>query len=207
MKYIKLIVPRIILILISIQVVNASANDEQQVYQQVTLATDNILAVLVDPTKSKSAKSDAIFTIANSLIDFDLMAKLSIGSSGWEKLSSDQKDEYLSLFVERIRALYLKTIFAYSKQEIIVEKAEKYKSRRISISTYIRDNNENIELLYKFYRNKENLWQAYDIRVDGVSILQIERSQYKELLETYTVDDFLKKLKQNSELRKTTVHN
>lgn len=207
MKYVKLVAVRIILILISLLAVNASANDEQQVYQQVKRATDNILSVLINPTQSESGKSEAIFTIANSLIDFDLMAKLSIGSSGWEKLNSDQKEEYVSLFVERIRALYVKTIFSYSNQEIIVKKAQKYKERRISISTYIRNNNENTELLYRFYPNKENVWRAYDIRVDGVSILQIERSQYKELLETYTIDGFLKKLQQDSDLRKARGHN
>jgi phospholipid transport system substrate-binding protein len=207
MKFVKLIAPLIILIFISLLADNASANDEQQVYQQVKLATDKILAVLDDPKQSKSAKSDAIFAIANALIDFDLMAKLSIGSRAWKKLNSDQKNKYLGLFVERIRSLYLKTIFAYSQQEIIVEKADQYKSTRIAVSTYIRDNNEKIELLYKFYPNKESLWQAYDIRVDGVSIVQTQRSQFKEMLKACTIDDFLNKLKQDNDLRKTTVHN
>lgn len=202
MKYLKSIVPQILLITFSLLTINASANDEQQVFQQVKRATDKILAIVVDSNQSKSTKSDTIFMIANAMIDFDLMAKLSIGSNGWGKLNSNQKKEYVSLFIKRIRSLYLRTIFAYSKQKIIVEKAEKYKSGRISISTYIQNNNENIELLYKFYLNNKELWRAYDIRIDGVSIVQIERAQYKELLENYTVNDFLKKLKNNNDLRK-----
>jgi len=201
MKLVKIILALIVSIFISLQATNAGANDEQQVFQQVKVATDSILEILVDSKQSKNAKSDAIFLIANGLIDFDLMAKLSIGGRAWKELNPKQKKEYLDLFIERIRFLYLKTMFAYSEQEIIVKKAEKYKPTRIAVSTYILDDSDKIELLYQFY-SKENQWRAYDIRVDGVSIVQTQRSQFKEMLNACTIDDFLEKLRQNNELKK-----
>jgi len=202
MKFAKLMLVQIVMILISLPTANAGTNDEQQVYQQVQIATDSILAILVDREQSKSVKSDAIFSIANELIDFDLMAKLSIGGSAWKELNPKQKTEYLRLFIERIRSLYLKTMFAYSEQEIIVEKAEQYKPTRIAVSTFIVENNDKIELLYKFYPKEKDQWRAYDIRVDGVSIVQTQRSQFKEMLNACTIDDFLEKIRQSNELIK-----
>ncbi|MBA6346711.1 phospholipid-binding protein MlaC [Colwellia sp. BRX8-9] len=202
MKLVKAIVSRTILIFISLSVANAGVHDERQVFEQVKSATDNIVAILVDPTQLKSVKSNKIFSIANGLIDFELMAKLSIGGSAWKELNPKQKKEYLGLFIERISSLYLKTMFAFSQQEIIVEKAEHYKTTRIAVTTYILDSKDRIKLLYKFYLKKDNLWLAYDIKVDGVSIVQTQRSQFKEILNAYSIDEFLEKLRQNNESKR-----
>ena len=91
MKFVKIVLALIVWIFSSSTPAVADANDEQQVYQQVKLATDDILAILDDSKQSKSAKSDAIFSIADGLIDFDLMAKLSIGGSAWKELNLKQK--------------------------------------------------------------------------------------------------------------------
>ena len=202
MKLVKAIISRIVLILIGISVANADVHDEQKVLGQVKSATNNILAILVDPTQSKTVKSNTIFSIANGLIDFDLMAKLSIGGSVWKEFNPKQKKEYLELFVEYFKLSHLKTMFAFKQQEIVVEKAEQYKPKRIAVTTYILDSNDSVKLLYKFYLKKENLWLAYDIRVDGVSVVQIQRSQYKELLNTYSIDEFIEKLRQNNESKR-----
>ncbi|MBA6391192.1 ABC transporter substrate-binding protein [Colwellia sp. BRX10-3] len=199
MKLVKAIFSRIVLILISISVANAGVHDEQKVLGQVKSATNNILAILVDPMQSKNVKSNKIFSIVNGLIDFDLMAKLSIGKSVWKEFNPKQKKEYLGLFVEHFKLSYLKTMFAFQQQEIVVEKAEQYKPTRIAVTTYILESNNSVKLLYKFYQKKENVWLAYDIRVDGVSVVQIQRSQYKELLNTYSIDEFIEKLRQNNE--------
>jgi phospholipid transport system substrate-binding protein len=202
MKLVKAIVSRIVLILISISAANADVHDEQQVLEQVKSATDNIVAILVDSKQSKSVKSNTIFSIANGLIDFELMAGLSIGKSAWKELNAKQKKEYLSLFVEHFKLTYLKTMFAFTQQEIVVEKAEHYKPTRIAVTTYILDSNDRTQLLYKFYLKKDKLWLAYDIRVDGVSVVQIQRSQFKEILNAYSIDEFLEKLRQNNESKR-----
>tara|TARA_R110001583_G_scaffold46761_1_gene146501 strand:+ start:8477 stop:9085 length:609 start_codon:yes stop_codon:yes gene_type:complete len=202
MKLIKAIVSGIVLIFISLSVANAGAQDEQQVFEQVKSATNNILAILVDSTQAKNVKSNKIFSIANGLIDFDLMAGLSIGKSAWKELNPKQKKEYIGLFVEHFKLSYLKTMFAFTKQKIIVEKAEHYKPTRISVTTYILDSNDRVKLLYKFHLKKDNLWLAYDIKVDGVSVVQIQRSQFKEILNAYSIDEFLEKLRQNNESKR-----
>ncbi len=202
MKFVKIVLALIVWTFSSSTPAVADTNDEQQAYLQVKRATDDILAILVDPEQSKNTKSDAIFSIANDLIDFDLMAKLSIGKSGWKELNPKQKKEYIGLFIKRIRSLYLKTMFSYSQQEIIVEKAEQYKPKRIAVSTYIINDSDKIELLYKFYLSDENKWRAYDIRVDGISIVQTQRSQFMEMLNACTIDDFLEKLRQDDDLKR-----
>lgn len=202
MKLVKAIVSRIVLILIGISVANAGVHDEQKVFGQVKSATNNILAILVDPTQSENVKSNKIFSIANGLIDLELMAKLSIGKRVWKEFNQKQKKEYLELFVENFKLSHLKTMFAFQQHEIVVEKAEQYKPTRIAVTTYIIDSNDSVKLLYKFYLKKENLWLAYDIRVDGVSVVQIQRSQYKELLNTYSIDEFIEKLRQNNESKR-----
>jgi ABC-type transporter MlaC component len=199
MTLVKAIVSLIGLILMTLSVANAGVHDEQQVLAQVKSATNNILAIVVDSTQSKKVKSNRIFSIANGLIDFKLMAGLSIGMSAWKEFSPKQQKEYHGLFVEHFKLSYLKTMFAFTQQEIIVEKAEHYKPTRIAVTTYIVDANDRVNLLYKFHLKKDNIWLAYDIKVDGVSVVQIQRSQFKELLNTYSIDEFLEKLRQNNE--------
>ena len=48
---------------------------------------------------------------------------------------------------------------------------------------------------YKFYKNKKTKqWQVYDFDVEGVSLIQTYRSQFKGVLAKQNIADFLKKL-------------
>ena len=49
-------------------------------------------------------------------------------------------------------------------------------------------------MLYKFYSSSEG-WKAYDVEVNGVSLIKSYQAQFSEIFKNGTVEDLLKELK------------
>ena len=68
------------------------------------------------------------------------------------------------------------------------------KSRIIVVSALVKAGDE-ISMLYKFYKSKKTKqWQVYDFDVEGVSLIQTYRSQFKNYFVQTGYNRFLKKL-------------
>ena len=153
-----------------------------------------ILDVLNNKTIDKPEKNSRILIAADEIIDFDLMAKLSLGETGWSQLTAPQKSKYLSLFQDRIKNLYLGVLHLYTNEKVRVAKATQTGATRISVPSYITDGSTERQILYKFYRNKNKDWLIYDIKIEGVSIVQTYRFEFAEFLKKASVSDLIVKL-------------
>ena len=53
-----------------------------------------------------------------------------------------------------------------------------------------------MEMIYKFYKKKNQQWNVYDVEIMGVSIVQTYRSQFAGILKNQSIEDLLKKLRE-----------
>jgi len=58
----------------------------------------------------------------------------------------------------------------------------------------IVSNDKPIELLYKFYKSGSG-WKAYDIEINGVSLIKSYQAQFAEVLKNGTPEDLLANLR------------
>ena len=175
----------------------AATTDAQRLQNIIDTKSHYILEVLSDTGIDRPEKNDRILAAVDPLFDFDIMAKLSLGKTGWQQLTTAQITDYTTLFQKRIKALYLETFHLFRDQTVRIDTAEQISAKRITVPASIIDSSKHQKILYKFYLNKKGTWLIYDIKVEGVSIVQTYRSQFKEILKEDSVTALIEKLRED----------
>ncbi|MDX1296574.1 MAG: ABC transporter substrate-binding protein, partial [Sulfurimonadaceae bacterium] len=149
---------------------HAAPTDTERLHNIVDTKVHAITDILNDASIDKPQKNVKIMDIAEEMIDFEIMAKLSLGKSAWGELKTpEEQKEFIDLFVTRIKNSYLEKLYLYNGQKVRIEPAKQTKSTRIEVPSYIIGQDGETEILYKFYRNKAAQWFIYDIDIAGVS--------------------------------------
>lgn len=157
-----------------------------------------ITTVLTDKTLNVEQQDAKLLEVIDGLIDFNLMAKLSLGKTFWSSASPEQIATYEQLFDKRVKQSYLDRLHLYSDETVDVYPGKKTKETRIEVPAVIIGKGDPVEMRYKFYRTPEGQWLVYDLEVAGVSIIQTYRTQFAEILKDSSFDAFLEKLKQTN---------
>ncbi|WP_345971735.1 ABC transporter substrate-binding protein [Sulfurimonas diazotrophicus] len=173
---------------------SAAALEANEIGSVMRQKVDTVLEILNDHNKSKTDRNAAIEQEMNPYFDFVLMAKLSLGKSGWQEATPAQRKEYVVLFERRIKDFYMSKLDLYKDEAITLEAPQQVKNR-IYLNSFIIEKGEKKEVLYKFYHAKEG-WLIYDVDVLGVSIIQSYRSQFAGELEKGSIEQLLIKLRQ-----------
>jgi phospholipid transport system substrate-binding protein len=171
---------------------SALADDKSEVEKLLKENLDAVFSVLQKKDLEQQEKNQDIVDIVTPLFDFKLMAQLSLGKKHWPGLSQEEKKRFTDLFIQRLKASYLKNFTLYTDEKLFYEPAVQVK-KKIHAPTYLVSKDKKISILYKFYK-AENNWKIYDLEIQGVSIIRSYRSQFNGILESGTVDDLLLKL-------------
>lgn len=170
----------------------AEKTPEESVSDLLQQKIDKVLSILEDSELSEEKRKKEVMAVIEPVIDFPLMAKLTLGKNNWNRLSQNQQDEFVDRFVERLKASYLDKTALYSDQEVSYGKAEE-KGGKVHVPMEIETGDEAAQVLYKFYP-KGSEWRVYDVAINGVSLIQSYRSQFNEILRHGTVEDLLHEL-------------
>ncbi|MFZ5563760.1 MAG: ABC transporter substrate-binding protein [Thermodesulfobacteriota bacterium] len=154
---------------------------------------DAVLAILGDGALSQPQKQDRIMKTIEPVMDFPLMAKLTLGRQHWGKLSPAQQTEFVDLFVKRLKQSYLDKTALYSDQKVVYEKAAQEGSK-VSASMNIIAQDKTVVVLYKFYLAGA-AWKIYDVEVEGVSFVKSYMAQFDAILKNGTVDNLFAELR------------
>ena len=171
---------------------SALADDKSEVEELLKKNLDAVFSVLQKKDLAQQEKNQDIVDIVTPMFDFELMAQLSLGKKHWPGLSQEEKKRFTDLFIQRLKASYLKNFTLYTDEKLFYEPAVQVK-KKIHTPTYLISKDKKISILYKFYK-AENNWKIYDLEIQGVSIIRSYRSQFSGILENGTVDDLLLKL-------------
>lgn len=163
-----------------------------------------VTGLLHNTTMGKKEKDVKIIESVEELVDFSLMAKLSLGAKRWRQLDGAKQKEYADIFVKRVKKSYLEKLYLYTDEKILVKQGaymtkkvkgvQKIIKSRIEVPSYIIGKTDQTELLYKFYKTKQDKWLVYDIEIAGVSIVQTYRAQFAEVLKGASIDKLIGKL-------------
>ena len=155
---------------------------------------DAVLAALTQPEITLEEKKAQVLAIIEPVMDFPLMAKLSLGKTHWSRMTPDQRTEFVSLFAERLKKSYLEKISLYSDQKVVYGKGQS-EGGKISASMELITKDSTIEVIYKFYPTSDG-WKVYDVEIEGVSFIKSYRAQFNEMLKKGDVAAMLEKLRQ-----------
>jgi len=181
---------------------NVAANEEVKLKEHFLNKINEVILIVEDKKLSKVDRNSKIIKSLTPMFDFELMAKLSLGNK-WRELSKEEKDKFITLYVERMKQSYSSKIDAYKDEKVEVKKTEQSQEGRIAFITDLVSKEQKLEIVYKFHKPKEKVgnkdsWLIYDVEISGVSILKTDIAQFKEFLQTKSIVDLMDALAKQS---------
>ncbi len=166
---------------------------------------NEIMDLIIDPALAgdvhKAERRAKIMAIAAEGFNFTEMSKRVLGRP-WKKINEQQRDHFEELFTKLLENAYIGKLEDYSGQKIFY-KDERVKGKKAVVSTEVENNGVVLPVLYIMIQQKD-IWQVYDINIEGVSLIQNYREQFKSILRKDKFEGLVKLLEEkNSSLNGT----
>ena len=163
---------------------------------------DEVISIVESKNLSKDERNSNIIKVLTPMFDFELMAKLSLGNR-YKELSAKEQERFVALYVERMKQSYSSKIDAYKDEKVEIKKVENSKEDRIAFITDLVSKDQKLEIVYKFHKPKEkkeskDSWLIYDVEILGVSILKTDIAQFREFLQTKSINELMENLTKKS---------
>lgn len=113
--------------------------------------------------------------------------------SHWQRLNDKEKNEFVELFQRLLAKTYAGKIEGYAGEQVSYL-GERVTGEYAEVRTKIVSANAEIPLDYRLL-NREGDWRAYDVVVDGVSLVSNYRGQFARMLRSASFADVLEQLR------------
>ena len=154
------------------------------------------LGVLQDQELKKPERTDERVTrlkkIADLRFDYGEMAKRSLGGQ-WDKLEERERQEFVGLFTEFLTATYVEKIHSYSDEEVKFLN-ERLEGDHAEVKTVMVGKKTETPLDYRLML-KGGDWKAYDVLVDGISMVRNYREQFASILRSSSYEHLVQMLR------------
>jgi phospholipid transport system substrate-binding protein len=162
----------------------------------VKAAVDRVLKVVQDPELKKPANTDKrraqIREVARSLFDFPAMAQSSLARH-WAQRTPEQRKQFVELYADLLENSYVSKIEAYGGEKIVYE-AEKVDGDIVEVrSKVISQRGTEIPIEYRLRKDGDR-WEVFDVKIEGVSLVQNYRSQFNHIITRSSYDDLVKRM-------------
>jgi phospholipid transport system substrate-binding protein len=127
-------------------------------------------------------------------IDFRKMTQLAVGKS-WRRASAAQQDALTHEFRSMLVRTYTNSIGSYGGQKLVVDPL-RFAPEDTDVTVknqFLSPGKPPLPLDYRM-RKAADGWKAYDIIVDGVSLVMTYRSSFSEEIQRSGIDGLIKKL-------------
>ena len=167
-----------VFIVMPFQAVAASAKET------VETSVNKVTTTLSDPTfkaKPKEAKITEIGNIIGEVFDYTELSKRTLGRE-WKKMKPEQQKEFIELFKELLQGVYADRLLTYTDEKIVFDKELDLKKGRAEVqSNIVLSDGTTVPIFYRL-TNQSGQWKAYDLIIEGVSLVKNYRSQFKEII-------------------------
>ncbi|MCX5790152.1 MAG: ABC transporter substrate-binding protein [Elusimicrobia bacterium] len=163
------------------------------VREAVEGAINSMLAVLQDKSNSHDARRQKLLATMDSVGDFALMAKLTLGPVYWPKFDEAQRKEFVATFTKTIHDACFDKLDTYTDETVEFVAPVPGDKGKYAMTLHILSKGERYVLTFKLYRAKTT-WKMYDIDISGVSFIRAYMAQYDQVLQKASPRELLDKM-------------
>jgi phospholipid transport system substrate-binding protein len=160
---------------------------------RVKETVDRVLAVLQNPALDSDQRQVEVSNIVRGRFDFDSMSQIILATS-WRTASPEQRERFIHLFRELLERTYLSAMDRYDNQQVRMGR-ERQKGNLAVVQTFITSANNEVPVSYKL-RLRNDEWFAYDVTVDGISLVGNYRTSFRNLVKQKGMDGLLSDLEE-----------
>jgi len=110
----------------------------------------------------------------------------------WTPLTKEQRDEFVDLFKGFLSDRYASKIEGYAGEQVDYL-GERLDGQYAEVRTKLRSSKVEIPMDYRLI-NKGGRWYAYDIIVDGISLVKNYRSQFDKIIRSGSYEELVRRL-------------
>jgi phospholipid transport system substrate-binding protein len=164
----------------------------------VSQVVGDALRVLGDPHMPAPQKQEQIRNLALGALDFDALARLSMGHY-WRGLSDQQQRDFTEAFKQHLINTCCEMTSGFSDEQVteLGEREETHGDRTVQTSVRGKDDNGNkVEYAKVDFRTrqKNGQWKVIDVSTSGVSLLSAFKVQFESLMAVGGYDRVMKML-------------
>ena len=146
---------------------------------------------LKDPAKHELRRRTLEAVIAERF-DYAEMSKRALAVH-WTSLSMEQRTEFVELFKSFLSDRYAGKIEGYSGEKVQYL-SERVEGQYAEVRTRLVSSKVDLPMDYRLI-NKGGRWHAYDIIVDGVSLVKNYRSQFEKIIRSGSYEELTVRLR------------
>ncbi len=168
----------------------------------VKKTVDEVVRIVADKEMKKSAQKrrQALKKTIGTIFDYNEMAKRSLGKH-WSQLTPDEKTQFADLFAALLENSYAGKIESYNNEKIVYVKELLDGDHAEIKSKVVTAKRDEFTLDYRMVR-QNGRWMAYDVVIEGISLVSNYRSQFSRIIKTSGYAALVKKLEtKNDELK------
>jgi len=158
---------------------------------------DKVLEVLRDPSlkaeSAKKVKKDKIMAISEKMFDFTELSKRTLAAN-WSKFGPEQQNEFIELYTSLLEDAYANKIMAYTDEKIAFNKEVVLTEKTVEVRSTVQKKDGDIPIDYRVIM-KDGSWRVYDVVIEGVSLINNYRSQFREILANKPPESLLETLR------------
>jgi phospholipid transport system substrate-binding protein len=158
---------------------------------------DEVLDILRDPSlkaeSARKARKDKIRAIAGDMFDFTELSKRTLAQN-WSKFNPEQQKEFVELYKSLLEDAYADKIMAYTDEKIVFSKEVALTEKTVEVQSTVQRKSGEVPIYYRVIM-KEGSWRVYDVVIEGVSLINNYRSQFREILASKPPESLLETLR------------
>jgi phospholipid transport system substrate-binding protein len=164
---------------------------------QLRQSVDLVLRTLSDPELKRTAKTAerraAIRKIANDIFDFTEISQRSLGRH-WPARTPAEREEFVRLFGDLLEQSYISKIESYSDEKIRFTVEVIDGDQAVVKTRIVTRQGTEIPVDYRTFL-KGGRWRAYDVNIEGVSLVGNYRTQFNTVILRAGYPDLVAKLR------------
>jgi phospholipid transport system substrate-binding protein len=167
---------------------------------RVKQTVESVLAVLQNADLDAAQRRDRVRDIVRQRFDYESMSQVILATS-WRKATPSQRQQFVTLFRELLEQTYYSAMDSYNNQTVRMGR-QRQKGKIAEVHTFIRSASKEVPVSYKL-RLRNDDWYAYDVTVDGVSLVSNYRTSFRNLVKEKGMDGLLSELAEKVAALKT----
>ena len=180
--------------------VQAESDAEQIVRQSI----DQVTSKLIAEKDQIEAHPDRVYALIQDLVvphfDFPIISRLVLGKTAWADASEQQKESFIREFTTLLVRTYAKALQAYSDQEIVILTTDSDpNSNRVEVRTEVKNSESGNQTPMNFRMHiSGGQWKVYDLVVDGISLVNSYRGEYKSIIRKDGFDGLIARMQERN---------
>lgn len=170
--------------------------------EDVKKTVDEVVRIVSDKNmkRNEGKRRQTLKRTIGVIFDYNEMAKRSLGKH-WNDRSDAEKKQFVDLFATLLENSYAGKIESYNNEKIVYLKENVNGNFAEVKSKVITAKRDEFTLDYKLTK-KNGKWMAYDVIIEGVSLVSNYRTQFNKIITNKGYPELVKKLKtKRSELK------